>query len=173
MFKDLAAHFTPALELPYGDKTYVVQPPSKDVGLKLAAINAAGVAAYSSMLEKCPTCGQAGTPDVPAETLRLLESIRDVDAAQLSLGKFVYEQMLEDEVPGPHIDTMGLYALYYWTLGEETADAIMAAQAGGDASGGAAPATGRRSTPTGGRRTGSGSPTRVASTRGTGARRRA
>jgi hypothetical protein len=169
--KDLTAYLTPDLVLAHAGTTYTVMPPSKDVGIKLAAINAVGVASYAAVLDQCPTCGRAGSPDVPAETLALVESMGDIDVAALALGQDVYDRMVADGVPGPHIDQMGLYALYYWTLGEETADQIFAAQhGGGGASGGAPSAT---STSPRGPRTASGSRTpRRASTRGTGASRK-
>jgi len=169
--KDLTQYLTPALELPYDGETYVVQPPSKDVGIKLAAINAIGVASYASVLEQCPTCGRSGSPDVPAETLTLVESMGDVDVAALALGQDVYDRMLADGVPGPHIDQMAMYALYYWTLGEDTADRIFAAQHGGGGASGEA-RSGSSTSPRG-PRTASGNRTqRRASTRGTGVSRK-
>lgn len=168
--KDLTQYLTPALELPVADTVYVVQPPTKSVGLVLAAVNAVGVATYSAALTECPTCGRAGAPEVPAETLKLLESIGDTDVASLSLGQDVYDRMIADGVPGPHIDQLGMYALYYWTLGEDTADKIMSARHGGGAPGEARSAS---STSTPGPRTASGNRTqRRASTRGTGASRK-
>ncbi|WP_263120859.1 hypothetical protein [Cellulomonas sp. RIT-PI-Y] len=168
--KDLTPYLDPDLEIPYNGATYLVPPPSKDVGLKLAAINAVGVAAYAAALEECPTCGRKGSPEVPADTLALLESMKDQDIAELALGPQAHARMVADGVPAPHIDRFGMYALYYWTLGEETADQIFAAQHGGGASGEARSAS---STSPRGPRTASGNRTqRRASTRGTGASRR-
>ena len=163
--KDLSAFLTPDLVLKAGDKSYVVPPPSKDVGLKLAAINAVGVSAYLSMADQCPTCGRTGTPELPDDTRRSYEAIGDVDLGELSLGP-AYAQMIADGVPGPHIDTYAVYALYYWTLGEETADKIIQARA--EATN--APKAQPRSRSKSGRSTGSGNQTKTASTRGTGSR---
>lgn len=142
MLKDLSQYLTPNLELKVADKTYVVPPPSKDAGLKLAAVNAVGVAAFVSMQDQCPTCGRSGSPEIPESTQAIFDSLSDVDLGELSLGP-AYQQMLADDVPGPHIDTLAMYALYYWTLGEETADQIMEAQA--PAKGGSAPKARSRS----------------------------
>lgn len=131
MLKDLSAYFEPPLELPVGDRVFVSQPPSKDTGLKLATINAVGVAVYSASLGTCQTCGRDGNVELPDETKRILESVGDTDVAELALGKGTYDEMIEAGVPAPHIDTLGLYALYYWTVGEDTADQIMAARHGG------------------------------------------
>jgi hypothetical protein len=168
--KDLTQYLDPDLEIPYNGKTYLVPPPSKDVGLKLAAINAMGVSVYAAALDECPTCGRKGSPEVPADTLALLESMKDQDIAELALGPHTHAQMVTDGVPAPHIDRFGMYALYYWTLGEETADQIFAAQHGGGAPGEARSAS---STSPRGPRTASGNRTqRRASTRATGASRR-
>lgn len=169
--KDLSAYLTPDLEIPWGGRTFISHPPTKDAGLKLAAINAVGVQAYQASLDQCPTCGRAGAPEIPAETLAVVESIGDTDVASLALGQDCFDAMVTAGVPGPHIDTMGMYALYYWTLGEATADQIMAAAAGdgaGKASRGSA-----SSTLPHGPRSASASRTRKASTRATGASRTA
>ncbi|MBN8883398.1 MAG: hypothetical protein J0H73_13920 [Salana multivorans] len=159
---------TPALLLPYGDTVYEAPPPSKEVGIQLAAVNALGIATYASVMEACPTCGRSGAPDVPASTLATIESIGEAEIARLSLGP-AYDAMIADDVPGPHIDQMGVYALYYWTLGEETADKIMAGMHGGDAAGEARSGS---STSKRGPRTASATRTqRRASTRTTGASR--
>ncbi|GMA31604.1 DUF7426 family protein [Litorihabitans aurantiacus] len=170
--KDLTAHLVPPLHIPYAGTTYEVQPPSKDTGLKLAAINAAGVATYASVIQACPTCGHSGSPELPNSTRELLESMGEAEVAPLALGQDVYDQMLADRVPGPHIDKFGLYALYYWTLGEATADAIFEAQLTGGGASGEAAVSGRTSTPRPGPRTASANPTRRVSTRATGALRR-
>lgn len=166
--KDLTAFLAPDLELPWRGQVFTVTPPTKDVGLKLAAINAGGVAAYLAFADACPACGRSGSPDdLPAETRALLDSISDVDLGALSLGA-AYAEMIEAGVPGPHIDQFALYALYYWVFGEDTADRILAAQHGGDASGEARPA----STPKRGPHTASASRTRTGSTAVTGASRK-
>lgn len=140
------------LVLPYGDREYRVKPPTKEVGAKLAAINAAGVHVYMAMQDACPTCGRAGAvAELPEETQRLLEEIAGEELAALALGGDVAEQMEADGVPAAHIDTMAVYALYYWTLGEELADKIMEARSAGDGAG-KAPATSGSSTSRRGRR---------------------
>lgn len=171
--KDLTAYLAPDLVLKVGDRTYRVPPPSKDVGIKLAAINAAGVAAFLALQDKCPTCGRVAAPeDLSEDTRNLLESIKDTDVGELSLGADTYRQMLDDGLPGPHVDTLALYALYYWTLGEETADQILDAQAREKEGGPKGSAPTRRSPS--GRSTGSGSrkgtSTGSRSTAGTGSR---
>ena len=168
--KDLTAFLAPDLELPWRGQAFTVPPPTKDVGLKLAAINAAGVQAYLSLQDACPTCGRAGAGEgMPDETREMLESIKGVDLGELSLGPVAFQAMLDAGVPAPDLDMFAVYALYYWVLGEETADQIMETTRGGGASGEAAPG---RSTPPRGPSTGSGNRTqRRASTRATGASR--
>jgi len=176
--KDLTEFLTPDLQIPYGGKTYTIPPPSKDAGLKLGAINAMGVATYAAALSECPTCGRSGKPELPEDTQRLVDEMSrdDVEVATLSLSQAVYDEMVADGVPGPHIDRFGVYALYYWTMGEATADAIFNAQKDGGASGEAPRPTpvkgsGRTSTPKPGRRMASASQTPGASFRRTAAPR--
>lgn len=179
--KDLTEFLTPDLQIPYGGKTYTIPPPSKDAGLKLGAINAMGVATYATSLTECPTCGRSGKPELPEETQALIEEMaRDnKEVAALSLSQAVYDEMVADGVPGPHIDRFGVYALYYWTMGEATADAIFAAQKIGGGASGEAPrppapkvkGTGRTSTQKPGRRTASAPQTPGASFRRTAAPR--
>jgi len=158
VLKDLTAYLTPNLDIPWGDRTFSVPPPSKDVGIKLAAINAAGVHVYLETLEVCPTCGRGGAlgRELPADTQATLDAIGSTDLGALSLGP-AYQEMVDAGVPAPHIDTFALYALYYWTLGEETADRILAAQHGQEA-GESAPkaSTSGPGTASGNRSTGSG-----------------
>ena len=101
-------------------------------------------------------------------THALLESIGDVELGVLSLGQAVYDEMTADGVPGPHLETCALYALYYWSLGEDAADAIFEAQAGGGASGGA---TGPSTSPRGPRTESANRTQRRASSRATRASR--
>lgn len=156
MLKDLSAYLDPGLELPWGDRVFVVPPPSKDVGIKLAAINATGVHVYLETLEQCPTCGQGGARgrELPEDTRAILASIGDTELGTLSLGP-AYQEMVDAGVPAPHIDTFALYALYYWTLGEETADAILAAQHGEAVEQGPKASTSGRSSASATRSTGS------------------
>lgn len=169
--KDLTQYLTPDLQIPYGGKTYTVTPPSKENGRKLAAINAIGVATYAASLTECPTCGRHGSPEIPKDTQALLEEMKDDDVAVLALGQATLDEMLADGVPGAHVDKFAMYALYYWTLGEQAADAIFAAQSGPDALGEAL-GTGPTSTPKGGHRMASGNQTRRASSRPTGQSRK-
>lgn len=171
--KDLSAYLQPSLEIAWQDRVFVIHPPSKDVGLKLAAINAAGIATYLSISDACPTCGRAGAPDeLPQETQDIVAALRNVDLGELSLGK-AYQEMIEEEVPGPHVDRFALYAMYYWVIGEESADALMDTVYGGGASGGAQTPRSGSSTSKPGQPTGSGNRTqRRASSRGTGASRK-
>lgn len=126
--KDLSAYLAPNLELPWNGRTFVVPPPTKDVGLKLAAVNAAGVAAFMSMSDQCPTCGRSGAPEeLPERTKELLAQVENMDLGELSLGP-AYREMVDAGVPAPDLAMFEVYALYYWTLGEEAADQIMAAR---------------------------------------------
>ena len=150
--KDLTSFLMPDLELKLGGHTYTCPPPTQGDGLRLAAIVSAGTTA-------------AGGGQIDEDTTRLLAQMDDVDdIARIALGTAAYEQMVKDGVPGPHITQAGTYAMYYWVLGGQTADAMFETMYGDG--GAAAP----KAQPTG-RSTASGNRTRTASTRATGSRR--
>lgn len=120
--KDLTEYLAPNLEFQHAGKTYTVPPPTKDVGLKLAAVNAYG----ANIATHGPADALAKMHATQRAVIEMLgESVNDIGV--LSLGA-AYDEMVADNVPGPHIDFYARYALYYWVLGEETADAIIAAE---------------------------------------------
>lgn len=121
-YKDLTAFLTPDLVFDHHGTRYVVPPPSVDVGLKLAALVAAGISAFNSDNDALSLLTE--------DQRTLLESVKDTQLGELSLGP-AYPQMVADGVPGPHVDLYALYAYYYWTLGEASADEIIAQTAGG------------------------------------------
>lgn len=152
--KDLTAFLTPDLVLVHRGTRYTAAPPTVEVGLKLAALMAAGVAAQALHVGATTAEVEAALTD---EQQALLASIRDVPIGQLTLGP-AYQQMIDDGLPGPDVDMYSLYAYYYWTLGEAAADAIVAQVRGG----GTAPKDPKPSRS--GRRTGSASQTATVST---------
>lgn len=145
--KDLTEYLAPDLELKHGGKVYTVKPPTKDVGLKLVALSAVGISAFA---------GKDGIEQVPAEQRGIVETLRDTDLGELSLGD-AYHQMVQDGVPGPHIDMYAIYAMYYWTMGEQVADEWIKMRAGKTAPKAEARARSKsgRSTASGSRKTGS------------------
>lgn len=145
--KDLSEYLTPDLELPHGGKVYTVKPPTKDVGLKLAALSVVGISAFA---------GKDGLDQVPAEQRGIVEALKDTDLGELSLGD-AYQQMVDDGVPGPHIDMYAVYAMYYWTMGEQVADEWIKMRSGktDPKAPGRARSRSGRSTASGSRKTGS------------------
>lgn len=128
--KDLTQFLSPDLVLALGGNTYTVRPPSRDAGLKMAAIVAMGTGVYLSSTQTCPTCGRSGEVEISQETRDLVEAVKDEPLGNLSLGSDVLAQMDADGLPEAHQDQAALYALYYWVLGETAADAVISAQAG-------------------------------------------
>lgn len=122
IMKDLTQYLAPDLVLKYHDREFVVPPPTKDDGLKLAAITAYGTAIATGSQDNLPD-GQR----------KLAESLAGVDLGEISLGP-AYLEMSEANVPGPHIDQYAMYAMYYWVMGEDVADQIMEARYGSEGS---------------------------------------
>lgn len=114
--KDLSAFLTPNLDIKHGSKVYTVKPPTKEVGLQLAAVSSLGLAAFAGRSQD----------DIPDGHRTIIEAIKDRDLGELTLGD-AYQEMVNDAVPGPHIDFYARYALYYWVYGETVADEIIAA----------------------------------------------
>lgn len=134
-FKDLSAFLAPALKLPWKDRVFEIQPPSKEDGLLLAALNATGIATYINEAEACTQCGRApNTHEVSEKFQMMVEQAADRDLGEVSLGA-AYREMLEVGVPGADVDMFALYALYFWTMGETAADAILDARYGVEADG--------------------------------------
>lgn len=128
--KDLSAFLTPSLKLPWHDHVFEVSPPSKEDGLLMAALNAAGIAQYMNSTEPCERCGRsAESHEISEEFQGLIEAAQNRDLGEISLGA-AFAEMRAAGVPGPDIDMFAVYALYYWSMGEETADAILAARHG-------------------------------------------
>lgn len=108
-FKDLNQYLVNSLELPLNGTTYMVPPPTKERGLTLASFIALGL-------------NNAHGADTDDDTLDLVKGAANESLADLSLTPDVHAQMVADSVPAMHIDQAAIYALYYWTLGEEQAD---------------------------------------------------
>lgn len=122
--KDLTSHLVPDLVLDHHGTQYVVPPPSKDDGLLLAALNIVGTKAIANAMgDEDITSGLS-----PVQK-KLFEASKERDLGEISLGP-VYAEMVDDGLPGPHIDQYALYAMYYWVLGEATADEIFKTMSG-------------------------------------------
>lgn len=142
--KDLSAYLSPNLKLPWKDHVFEIAPPSKEDGLLLSAVNAAGIAQYMNMAAPCDACGRAAeTHEISDDFKNLMESAANRDLGEISLGD-AFQEMQDVGVPGADIDMFALYAFYYWTLGEESADAILEARHGGGSAGDDDPKDGPR-----------------------------
>lgn len=126
--KDLTEYLTPALELPWKDHLFTVQPPSREDGLVMAAINTMGTSLYAASLGACSACGRSGELEVDPTVKALANSASDRSLGELSLGA-VLQEMIDVGVPNPDIEVFELYAFYYWVVGEDAADQILAARA--------------------------------------------
>lgn len=122
--KDFTKLLTPNLELVVGDKTYSVEPPSKEDGKIMMALNVVGVQAFTAAAGSCEVCGRGGTPDLDPSIKALVDANAGRDLGELSL-RNCYARMCE-ELDGPLLERLEYYAFYYWTLGEQFADEWLA-----------------------------------------------
>lgn len=125
--KDLTSFLAPNLKLPWKDRVFEVEPPTKEVGLTLTALNATGIGAYIAMQGACESCGRSGEIELTETQRALVDAASEKDLGELTLGG-AYQEMTDAGVPGPDLDMFSLYAFYYWTMGESTADSIIAEQ---------------------------------------------
>lgn len=108
-FQNLTQYLVKNLELPLNGTTYQVPPPTKERGLVLASFIALGMNSAKGL-------------ETGATEMALIQGAERESLADLALTPEVHAQMLADGVPSMHIDQTAIYALYYWTLGEEQAD---------------------------------------------------
>lgn len=120
-FKDLTSFLAPNLELPWREHVFVVPPPSRETGLVLAALSTQAITANIAAVEACPTCHRSGEIEVDDRQKSLLESAREKDLGELSLGS-AYQEMVDAGIPAPDLELFELYAFYYWVYGESAAD---------------------------------------------------
>lgn len=148
--KNLSAFITKDLILNLGEHTYRVKPPSRDTGKLLTAINVVGVTTMQTALAgTCPTCGRSGDPQIDPEIQELADSVQNKELGELSLGQDVFDQMIEDGLDATTIDTMSLYAMYFWLMGEAVADQILEQKAeGADGNGPKVPKPSKNGQPT-------------------------
>lgn len=128
--KDLTKFLTPNLALKWHDRVFEVEPPTRENGLILAALNAVGISAYIATQDACTVCGRSGAVEPDEKTAALIEKVKDTALGEISLGG-AYQEMIDAGVSGPDLELFELYAFYYWTLGEKTADAILEQRAEG------------------------------------------
>lgn len=109
MVVDFKQFASPDLLLPWGERTYVVPPPSVGDAPKIIA---AAILAEIKL-------GITKTEDVPDGTLEVLNGI--APGEHFSLGS-AYAEMQADGVPRETVDAMAFYAIFYWARGERYAD---------------------------------------------------
>lgn len=117
MVKDLSAFAAPALDIALRPgREVTIYPPSVKDGAALASIVTLGAA-----------IGQGGVSD---ETVQMFQSttkdMSEEDVKRLAVGDR-YDWMVEQGWPWSDIETVCMYATYYWVFGERVADQIMAA----------------------------------------------
>src|SRR5690625_2081119 len=122
--KDITDFLDPDLVFSHHGKEYVVPPPSKDDGLLLAALSVAGASVMDEAMGRGD--GQDPTNKLTPKQRKLVNAAKDRDLGEISLGP-AYKQMVKDKLPGRHIDQYAIYAMYYWIMGEQVADALTGA----------------------------------------------
>ncbi|MER7078131.1 MULTISPECIES: DUF7426 family protein [Bacteria] len=143
--QDLGEFLDPTLSVPIRGKTYRVEPPDAETGLRLQHLSDWMLGAAAAV--------QADA-DAPAPSEELLSDAAELDMYRAALGA-VYDELFADAVPWPWIKLAGMTAFLHWTVGAEQAEAYWAAggrpepQAGNRAQRRAARSTPRPGSPSG------------------------
>ncbi|MEV6033565.1 hypothetical protein AB0L65_20590 [Nonomuraea sp. NPDC052116] len=111
-FKDLDSFFDPTLKLPVGGKTYVIPPPSAEVGLLCQRLMHASMAVQAGQ-----DVDEDGLNQL-AETV--LDDDQEKDLYQRILGP-AWDELLADQVVWPKIQHIGQTALIWVAAGLEAA----------------------------------------------------
>ncbi len=119
---NLGQYLLPDLVIDHEGKEYRTPPPSRKDGLLMASIVAVGTATFTAANSTCPVCGRTGEVEFDPTVKELLDGIKDDPLGWLTLGRGVVEQMTEDGIPEAHQDQYAIYALYYWTMGQDAAE---------------------------------------------------
>jgi hypothetical protein len=117
MVKDLSAFAAPALDIALRPgRKVTIYPPSVKDGAALASIVTLGSA-----------IGQGKVSDATVEMFQsTTEGMSEEDVKRLAVGDR-YDWMVEQGWSWTDIETVCMYATYYWVFGERVADQIMAA----------------------------------------------
>lgn len=111
--KDFTEWVVPDLELELGGVTYTVTPPSTEQATQILAC----VVRAEHNLALVP---EQLSPEIQA----VLKAIEKRPLADITLGEDVHAQMVENGVHPGTINRMAYYAMFYWSRGEERADAV-------------------------------------------------
>lgn len=130
--KDLSALYAPPLVLltRAGEEVRVNPPSHKDMLIMQAFYKAQTLNAQRE--DVCPTCGRVNEGSDISDYEQVWRDNADRDIEEIALGAGVYETLKNNGTPASDIVQMAYYAMVYWMLGEQAADALLEQAAGRD-----------------------------------------
>ena len=121
--KNVSALFDTAFTMEDSEgREWVMKPPNKLRGMQQAVLYAG--LNHLKKQKPCPTCGHRPTEGMEPKTAAAWEQLQSQEFEEVILGKFQYDAMLEAEVSASDMYWMATYCMWYWVLGEETADVL-------------------------------------------------
>ena len=122
--KNISALFDQAFTLTDSEgRDWIMRPPNKQRGMQQAVLYA-GLQHSQRKGGPCKACGHVTTEGLEPKTAAAWEQLQDRDLEEVVLGKKMFDEMIEADVPASEIHWLAMYTLWYWVLGEETADLL-------------------------------------------------
>ena len=122
--KNLSALFDQPFTLTDSEgREWEMKPPNKQRGMSQAVLYA-GIQNANRQGGPCKACGQVKSDGLEPKTARAWEALQERELEEVVLGKKLYDEMIEADVAASDMHWMAMYAMWYWVLGEETADLL-------------------------------------------------
>jgi len=123
--KNISALFAQPFTLTDSEgREWVMRPPHKLRGMEQAVVYA-GLSHAQQKGGKCKACGNLDTSTMEPKTAAAWDALQDRELEEVILGRKMYDAMLEAEVAASEMHWMALYTMWYWVLGEATADLLI------------------------------------------------
>lgn len=72
----------------------------------------------------CKACGHVGTAGLEGKTAAAWEALQDREFEEVILGRKMFDDMIEADVSASEMHWLAMYVMWFWVLGEETADLL-------------------------------------------------
>lgn len=120
--KQIGALFDSSFEIDDDQgRTWTITPPNKLRGTQIAVLWA-GLNHQKRAGGPCKACGSPLLDGLESKTRAMWETLQDREFEETILGAKLYNEMMDAEVSAPSMYWIAQYSMWYWVLGEESAD---------------------------------------------------
>lgn len=109
-------------------RDWVMRPPNKQRGMEQAVLYA-GIQHSQRQGGPCKACGHLTTEGMESKTAAAWDQLQDREFEEVVLGRKMYDDMIAAEVSASEMHWFAMYTMWYWVLGEATADTLADAYA--------------------------------------------